>query len=56
MEKAEAAEILRFCSENRINVIPRAGKTATEGGLENWKDLTVVVDVLKLNRIISIDA
>lgn len=53
---AEVAEILRFCSEHRINVIPRAGKTATEGGLENWKDLTVVVDVLKLNRIISIDS
>ena len=40
----EVAVVLRYCNENGVNVIPRSGKTATEGGLENWKDLTIVVD------------
>lgn len=51
----EVSRILKFCNENNINVIPRGGKTATEGGLENWKDTTVVVDALHLNKIIKID-
>ena len=53
---AEVASILTFCNENGVNVIPRAGKTATEGGLENWKEQTLVVDTRDLNRIIKIDA
>lgn len=52
----EVSRLLIFCNENRINVIPRAGKTATEGGLENWKAQTVVIDALHLNQIIKIDA
>ncbi|MDV7142548.1 FAD-binding oxidoreductase [Tropicimonas sp. TH_r6] len=51
----EVSAILQFCNENGINVIPRAGMTATEGGLENWKDITLVVDTLKLDKIIKID-
>lgn len=51
----EVAQILVYCNENGINVIPRAGKTATEGGLENWKELTLVVDGLHLDRILEID-
>jgi alkyldihydroxyacetonephosphate synthase len=51
----EVAKLLVFCNENRINVIPRAGKTATEGGLENWKELTLVIDTLYLDEIIKID-
>jgi len=42
-ESAEQiAALLKFCNANAINVIPRAGMTATEGGLENWKDTTLV--------------
>ena len=52
---AEVALVLAMCNEHRINVIPRAGKTATEGGLENWKEDTLVVDARDLNRIIEID-
>ncbi len=52
----EVSSLLAFCNENQINVIPRAGKTATEGGLENWKEQTVVIDTLHLNKIIKIDA
>lgn len=51
----EVATLLQFCDANRINVIPRAGMTATEGGLENWKKTTLVIDTLNLNRIVKID-
>lgn len=52
----EVSRLLQFCNDNQINVIPRAGKTATEGGLENWKEQTVVIDTLHLNKILKIDA
>lgn len=51
----EVGRVLAFCNENQMNVIPRAGKTATEGGLENWKENTVVIDALHLDKILSID-
>lgn len=51
----EVSTLLSFCNENGVNVIPRGGKTATEGGLENWKDITVVIDALHLDKIINID-
>ncbi|MBL8056885.1 MAG: FAD-binding oxidoreductase [Anaerolineales bacterium] len=51
----EVARLLAMCNTHGINVIPRSGKTATEGGLENWKENTLVVDARDLNRIIKID-
>ena len=51
----EVAKLLVFCNQNRINVIPRSGKTATEGGLENWKESTLVIDALHLDGIVAID-
>lgn len=51
----EVKELLLYCNEYRINVIPRSGKTATEGGLENWKDQTIVIDAKRLDKIIKID-
>ncbi len=51
----EVAKLLTYCNENGVNVIPRAGKTATEGGLENWKESTLVIDTLHLDKIIKID-
>ncbi len=51
----EVQKLLVFCNKNKINVIPRSGKTATEGGLENWKELTLVIDGSKMNKIIKID-
>ncbi|MDR1249060.1 MAG: FAD-binding protein, partial [Treponema sp.] len=33
---AEVQKLLEYCNKNQVNVIPRSGKTATEGGLENW--------------------
>ncbi len=51
----EVRQILIYCNENGVNVIPRSGKTATEGGLENWKEVTLVVDGSRMNDIIKID-
>lgn len=51
----EVSELLKFCNEYSINVIPRGGKTATEGGLENWKETTLVIDSQYLNKIVKID-
>lgn len=51
----EVSKLLTFCNENGVNVIPRGGKTATEGGLENWKELTIVIDAENLNKVIKID-
>lgn len=51
----EVSKLLKFSNENAINVIPRGGKTATEGGLENWKEITIVIDALHLDKIIKID-
>ncbi len=51
----EISTLLSFCNENGVNVIPRGGKTATEGGLENWKEIAVVIDALHLDKIINID-
>ena len=51
----ETAQLLSMCNAHGINVIPRSGKTATEGGLENWKENTLVVDARDLNQIIKID-
>ncbi|MGD6870902.1 FAD-binding oxidoreductase [Sutcliffiella horikoshii] len=51
----DVQSILTFCNEREINVIPRSGKTGTEGGLENWKETSIVVDGSKMNDIIKID-
>ncbi|MED1203961.1 FAD-binding oxidoreductase [Heyndrickxia acidicola] len=51
----EVKSLLMFCNKNKINVIPRSGKTATEGGLENWKETALVIDGSKMNKIIKID-
>lgn len=51
----EVKALLMYANEKDINVIPRAGKTATEGGLENWKDLALVVDGSRMDKIIKID-
>lgn len=51
----EVSKLLTFCNEKKINVIPRGGKTATEGGLENWKEVTLVIDAKNLDKVIKID-
>jgi alkyldihydroxyacetonephosphate synthase len=49
------AEVLKFANANRINVVARTGRTATEGGLETAVPDSIVLDGSGMNRIINID-
>jgi alkyldihydroxyacetonephosphate synthase len=53
---ADVAKVLAYANENGVNIVPRTGGTATEGGLESGAPNSVVVDGSQMNRIISIDA
>ena len=50
------AEVLAFADAHGVNVVPRTGGTATEGGLETRIPDSIVVDGSSMNRILSIDA
>jgi alkyldihydroxyacetonephosphate synthase len=52
---AEVAAVLRFAADNLVNVVPRTGRTATEGGLETVVEDSLVVDGSRMNKILSID-
>jgi alkyldihydroxyacetonephosphate synthase len=52
---ADAVAVLRFADENLVNVVPRTGGTATEGGLETVVEDSLVVDGSRMNAILSID-
>jgi alkyldihydroxyacetonephosphate synthase len=52
---ADVAAVLRFADENLVNVVPRTGGTATEGGLETVVEDSLVVDGSRMNAIVSID-
>jgi alkyldihydroxyacetonephosphate synthase len=52
---AEVAAVLRFAEQNLVNVVPRTGRTATEGGLETVVEDSLVVDGSRMNAITSID-
>src|SRR3984893_1398366 len=51
----DVAAILCFAEENLVNVVPRTGGTATEGGLETVVEDSLVVDGSRMNAILSID-
>ena len=51
----QVAAVLTFANANRINVVPRTGRTGTEGGLETIVEDTIVLDGSKLNEIVLID-
>jgi len=52
----DVATVLRLADEHGINVIARTGGTATEGGLENHIETSIVVDGSQMDRIVSVDA
>ena len=52
----EASEVLAFADRQGINVVPRTGGTATEGGLETIVPDSIVLDGSEMNRIVEIDA
>ena len=51
----DIARALAFADEHRINVVPRTGRTATEGGLETAVPDSIVLDGSGLDEIIAID-
>lgn len=51
----EVSEVLRFCNAKHINVVPRTGHSATEGGLETIIENSIVLDGSHMNKIINID-
>jgi alkyldihydroxyacetonephosphate synthase len=52
---ADVAAVLRFAGENLVNVVPRTGRTATEGGLETVVEDSLVVDGSRMNEVLKID-
>ncbi|TDC96910.1 FAD-binding oxidoreductase [Saccharopolyspora aridisoli] len=51
----QVAEVLAFADEHRINVVPRTGRTGTEGGLETTVEGTIVLDGSEMASIVRID-
>jgi alkyldihydroxyacetonephosphate synthase len=47
--------LLAFADKHGVNVVPRTGGTATEGGLESGAEPSIVIDGSAMNRIISVD-
>ncbi|WP_434443060.1 FAD-binding oxidoreductase [Lentzea sp. E54] len=52
----EVSKVLAFANEHRINVVPRTGRTATEGGLETVVENTIVLDGSTMDAIVRVDA
>ena len=51
----DVAKVLAFANANKVNVVPRTGHSATEGGLETALENSIVVDGSGMNEIINID-
>ena len=52
---AQVRAVLRFAEQNLVNVVPRTGGTATEGGLETVVEDSLVLDGSRMNAILDID-
>ncbi len=55
-DTADVTRLLAFADEHRVNVVPRTGGTATEGGLESGAEPSIVIDGSLMDEIISVDA
>jgi glycolate oxidase len=53
--KTQVVELLRYCSANRIKVVPRGAGTSLSGGALPLED-AVLLGMSKFNRIVEIDA
>jgi alkyldihydroxyacetonephosphate synthase len=52
----EVAGVLRFANDNLVAVVPRTGRTATEGGLETVVADSIVLDGSRMNAVLAIDS
>jgi alkyldihydroxyacetonephosphate synthase len=48
-------DVLKYANQHRLNVVPRTGRTATEGGLQTIVENSIVLDGSGMNRILKID-
>ena len=51
----EVAAVLKFADENKVNVVPRTGQSAIEGGLETALENSIVIDGSTMNQVIKVD-
>lgn len=51
----DVVRVLEFAKAHLINVVPRTGRTATEGGLETTVADSIVLDGSRLNEILDIN-
>jgi len=51
----DVSQVLKLANEQNINIVPRTGHTATEGGLETSVENSVILDGSAMNEIIQID-
>jgi len=51
----DVAKVLKFADDNRINVVPRTGQSAIEGGLETALEDSIVIDGSTMNKVIEVD-
>ncbi len=51
----EVSDVLKFANGYQINLVPRTGHSAIEGGLETALKDSVVVDGSRMNRILKVD-
>ncbi len=51
----QVSAVLAFANEHLINVVPRTGRTATEGGLETVVDDSIVLDGSRMNRVLDVN-
>ncbi|WP_020498572.1 FAD-binding oxidoreductase [Sciscionella marina] len=54
-DTATVAAVLAFADEHRINVVPRTGRTGTEGGLETSVPGSIVLDGSEMDAVLEID-
>lgn len=51
----QVANILKFANDYEINIVPRTGHSAIEGGLETALKDSVVVDGSRMNKVLKVD-
>lgn len=52
---ADVQKLLAFANANGINVVPRTGHSAIEGGLETALENSIVIDGSHMNKVLKID-
>jgi len=51
----EVAQVLEFAQQHVVNVVPRTGGTATEGGLETVVEDTIVIDGSAMDAVLDVN-